>query len=271
MTNNRFENLIVSRLEGIPILSTYARTRGWSFIIAWCHRIAGLLLVAFLWFHILTLSSLHSPSLYDAKMKILGFFVFKFFEWALAIPVIFHALNGGRLILYESFGIRNDESMIRWVFWLSLIYVAFLGIWMWTGNQSASAVFFLLSTFVAGLILCYGVALKVWKSRHSTFWKLQRTTGAFLVVMIPAHLLFMHLSPSIGHSSEIVIMRMQNVLIRVIDLALAVGVIYHGAFGLVSIMGDYIGSRLLRKGLVAAVVLVMAVFAFIGIRLIIVI
>jgi succinate dehydrogenase hydrophobic anchor subunit len=66
-------------------------------------------------------------------------------------------------------------------------------------------------------------------------------------------------------------MRMQNVLIRVIDLALAVGVIYHGAFGLVSIMGDYIGSRLLRKGLVAAVVLVMAVFAFIGIRLIIVI
>jgi succinate dehydrogenase hydrophobic anchor subunit len=271
ITNNRLENLFISKMERIPILSTYARTRGWPYILAWGHRVAGLLVVAFVWFHILTLSSLLSPSFFDAKMKIFGFFIFGILEWALAIPVIFHALNGARLILYESFGIRNDESMIRWVFWLSFIYVAFLGMWMLAGNQSASAVFFLVSTLVAGLVLGYGVASKIWKSKHSVFWKLQRITGAFLLVMIPAHLLFMHLNPSLGHSSEIVIMRMQNVLIRVIDLALVVAVLYHGAYGVLSVIGDYFGSRLIRIGFTAAVVLVMAVFAFIGIRLIILI
>ncbi len=73
--------------------------RGWPFIIAWCHRIAGLLLVGYLWFHIYTLLSLSSPSSYDATMKFYGFFLFRILEWALAIPVIFHAFNGGRLIL----------------------------------------------------------------------------------------------------------------------------------------------------------------------------
>lgn len=32
-------------------------------------------------------------------MKFYGFFLFRILEWALAIPVIFHAFNGGRLIL----------------------------------------------------------------------------------------------------------------------------------------------------------------------------
>lgn len=271
MTRNRFETAIISRLETIPILATYAKTRGWPYCISWCHRIAGLLLVLFLWFHIFTLSSLYSPSLYDAKMKIFEFFIFPILEWALAIPVMFHALNGGRLILFESFGIRNDESMIRWVFSLSFLYALSLGTWMLMGNQSASPVFFLSSMFVAGLILSYWVASRVWKRQNSVFWKLQRITGAFLIVMIPSHLLFMHLNPSIGHSAQIAIMRMQNVLIRAIDLTLVVGVLYHGGFGLLSVLEDYLSHRLLRIGLTALVVLVMAVFAYVGIRLTIVI
>ena len=271
ITKNRFEAMIISWLETIPILSTYAKTRGWPYCIAWCHRFAGLLLVIFVWFHIITLSSLYSPPLYDAKMEIFGFFIFSILEWALAIPVMFHALNGGRLILYESFGIRNDESMIRWVLSLSFLYALSLGTWMLMGNQSASPVFFMLSMFVAGLTLGYGVVSRLWNTQHSIFWKLQRITGAFLLVMIPAHFLFMHLNPSLGHSAQVVIQRMQNVLIRAIDLTLAVGVIYHGGFGLLSVIGDYLSHRLLRIGLTALVVLVMAIFAYIGIKLTIVI
>jgi succinate dehydrogenase / fumarate reductase cytochrome b subunit len=115
---------ILSGLENVPVVSFYAKTRGWLFVIAWTHRISGLLMVLYIGIHIYTLSFLATPDAYDTKMKLFSFFPFSFLEWLLAAPVIFHALNGGRLILYEIFGIRNDESMIRWVLGLSAIYFA---------------------------------------------------------------------------------------------------------------------------------------------------
>lgn len=91
------ESSVLGFLDRIPVVSFYAKTRGWPYVIAWCHRIAGFILVAYMWFHTYTLLSLSSPPLYDATMKVYGSFLFTLLEWALAIPVIFHALNGGRV------------------------------------------------------------------------------------------------------------------------------------------------------------------------------
>jgi succinate dehydrogenase/fumarate reductase cytochrome b subunit len=146
-------------------------------------------------------------------MKFYGFFLFRILEWALAIPVIFHAFNGGRLILYESFERRDDESMNRWLLWLSILYVALLGALMLMGNQSVSAVFFWLA-MPAGLTLAYGVASKVWTIQHSLLWKLQRITGAYLLILIPVHMLFMHLNYAMAHEANTVAMRMQNYFIK---------------------------------------------------------
>ena len=255
----------------LRILSSYATTRGWPYVLAWCHRIAGLLLIGYVWFHIYTLLSLSSPPRYDATMKFYGFFLFRILEWALAIPVIFHALNGGRLILYESFETRDDESMIRWLLWLSALYVALLGALMLIGNQSVSAVFFWLTMIIAGLTLAYGVASKVWAIQHSLLWKLQRITGAYLLILIPAHMLFMHLNYAMAHEANTVAMRMQNYFIKAVDISLAVVVLYHAGYGLVSFIGDYLESRTLRMGLAGLVILVMLLFAAVGIRLTLVI
>ena len=103
------EQLILSGLDNVPIVSFYAQTRGWPFVITWIHRISGMLMVIYIWLHIYTLSFLAEPDAYDSKMKLFGSFAFSFLEWLLAVPVIFHALNGGRLIMYEIFGSRNDE------------------------------------------------------------------------------------------------------------------------------------------------------------------
>ena len=251
----------------ILVFSAYAKTRGWPYVIAWCHRGAGLFLVAFVWFHIYTLLSLSSPSLYDEWMIIYGFFPLNILEWALGIPIIFHALNGGRLILYEGFEMRNDGSMIRYLLGLSVLYVALLGVLMMIGIQSVSLVFYWLAMLIAALTLAYGVASKFWKTRHSLLWKLQRVSGAFLLVMVPAHLLFMHLNPSMGKEANIVIMRMQNWFIKFIDLSLIVMVIYHAGYGLISVIRDYIFFRVFRTGLAALVILVMVIFAWAGIRL----
>jgi len=226
-----------------------------------------MLMVLYIWVHIYTLSFLATPDVYDAKMKLFGFFPFSFLEWLLAVPIIFHALNGGRLILYEIFGRRNDESMIRWVMGLSATYFLLLGLLMVMGNQTVSPIFFWLIIFIIGFLPSYVVASRIRNMAGSITWKLQRISGAYLIVMIPAHLLFMHLQPAVGHEAAVVIARMQNVFIKFIDLTLVVAGLYHAGYGLTAIIRDYLKSGLLQTGLAGLVVLIMAVFGWIGIRL----
>ena len=257
-----------SGLENVPVLSFYAKTRGWPFVIAWMHRISGILMVLYIGIHIYTLSFLASPDAYDAKMKLFSSFPFSFLEWLLAVPVIFHAFNGGRLILYELFGIRNDESMIRWVLGLSAIYFLLLGLLMVLGNQTVSPIFFWLIIFVIAILPGYLVASSVWDVAASVTWKLQRISGAYLIVMIPAHLLFMHLQTAVGHEAATVIARMQNGFIKFIDLSLVIGVLYHAGYGLTAIIRDYLKSWLLQSAMAFFIYFVMAVLAWIGLKLI---
>ena len=249
----------------------YGRTRGWPFVIAWMHRIAGVLLALYALVHIFTLSFLATPDVYNSKMKAFGLFIFSFLEWVLAVPVIFHALNGGRLVLYEIFGARNDRPMLRWVFGLSVTYVLLQAMLMIIGNQTVSPIFFWLTMFIFGSCLVMLVSSKIWHIDGAIFWKLQRISGAYLFIMIPAHFLFMHLQPAIGHEAAVVIARMQSIFIKIVDLTLAVAVLYHAGYGLNSISKDYITSWVLQNCLTFLIISVMAVFGWIGVKIILII
>ena len=261
-------NYFLHKLEQLPLVSLYAKTRGWPYIIAWGHRLAGIVLVFYACFHIYTLSSLATPAQYNAKMQIFGSPFFLFFEWLLAVPVIFHALNGGRLILYESFGNREDSAVIKWLISLSAVYLLFLAILMIAGNQRVSALFFWFTMLVAALSLVYLVALRIWHAAISYPWKLQRIGGVFLLIMIPAHLIFMHLNISAGHEAGVVIARMQSSFIKILDLALILVVLLHGGYGLLSITKDYLPNRFLQRMCAVIISGVMIIFGWIGVRLV---
>ena len=79
---------LLPAIENLPMVGVYAKTRGWPFVIAWAHRLAGVLLALYALLHIYTLSYLATPDIYDAKMKVYVFFLFSFLEWLLALPVI---------------------------------------------------------------------------------------------------------------------------------------------------------------------------------------
>ena len=256
-------------LNKIPYMAFYARTRGWAFILSWGHRITGLILVLYLWFHLITLSALSTPGDYDAKMALFSSPLIVFFEWLLAIPMIFHAVNGGRLMLFEIYGFRDDTAMIRWLFVVSAAYASLLAFFMLIGNQSVSPIFFWLTVFIIAVICGYAFLAKIWRLGHSQFWKWQRASGAFLLVMIPAHFLFMHLSPAVGKDSAVVIARMQNFLVKFVDLVLVLAVVYHGGYGLFSVGKDYIVSRRLQILMTVLVAAVMIWFAWIGLKLIV--
>ena len=260
---------ILGILKKIPFVAFYANTRGWAFILSWGHRISGLLLVLYVWLHLITLSALSSPADYDAKMAFFSSPLIVFFEWLLAIPVIFHAANGGRLILFEIYGYRDDTAMIRWLFVVSGAYVCLLAVFMLLGNQSASPIFFWLTAFIIAVICGYAFLAKIWRSGHSRFWKFQRASGVFLLVMIPAHFLFMHLNPAVGKDSALIIARIQNVFVKIVDVTVVVAVLYHGGYGLFSVGKDYIVSRPLQILMTVLVAAVMVLFAWIGLKLII--
>ncbi len=256
-------------LNKIPYVAFYANTRGWAFILSWGHRITGLLLVLYVWLHLITLSALRSPADYDAKMALFSSPLIVFFEWLLAIPVIFHAANGGRLMLFEIYGYRDDTAMIRWLFVVSGAYVCLLAVFMLLGNQSASPIFFWLTAYITAVICGYAFLARIWRSGHSQFWKFQRASGVFLLVMIPAHFLFMHLNPAVGKDSAVIIARIQNVFVKIVDVSLVLTVLYHGAYGLFSVGKDYIASRPLLILMTVLVAAVMVLSAWVGIELII--
>jgi len=267
MMMKNLETRTLSILARLPLISFYARTRGWYFVLSWCHRFSGILLVSYAWYHIYTLLFLAKPAAYDAKMEVYGHPIFGFLEWGLAIPVIFHALNGGRLILYESFGRRDDESMVRWLRGLSLLYVTVFGILLRMENQTVSAPFYWVTMFFVALTLTYGAARSIVTTANSIFWKLQRISGVYLLIMIPAHLVFMHLNPAIGKEAETVIARLQNPFIKAVDISLIAGTMYHAGYGLIAILLDFLPRRALRLALSILVTAVVSIFSFLAIRL----
>ena len=255
-------------LERLPVLSCYAKTRGWHYVISWLHRFTGIWLFIALMVHMYILSSWQTPNVFITGMKIPVRPIFVFLAWASSLVVSFHALNGGRLILYELFGRRNDADMIRWIFGLSAAYAAMVGLMMIIKNQRVSAFFFWLMAFFSGAVAAYVVASRIWKKRHSVLWKLQRISGAFLFITVPAYLLFSYLNPGEADGAQEAIARMQNVFTRLVTLTLATLALYHAGYGLFSIAADYTSSGITRAGMTALIVLAMAVLAVFAFRLI---
>ena len=90
-----------------------------------------------------------------------------------------------------------------------------------------------------------------------------------MLIMIPAHFLFMHLNPAVGKDSAVIIARIQNVFIKIVDLATVLAVVYHAGYGLFSVGRDYIALRRLQILMTALVAIVMVLFAWVGLKIII--
>lgn len=241
----------------IPLISRIAFTRGWYFIIAWCHRASGLLLLIFVSLHISDLASRAAKVAPGESLQVARSGLVSFLVWLLAFPLIFHALNGGRLLLYESFGKRNDEAMVRWVFTLSAMYLGVLGLVM-TSNQTASPIFFWVCLSLVGIVLAYAVGTRVLKTDHTLFWKLQRISGAYMVSTVPAYVMSRYLRAPGSHGWDVGMAGLQSLVGKVLFLFVLLCVVYHGGYGLFSVIRDFGASRVV-KGVVTVLIIWMAI------------
>jgi len=269
LRTTKIESYIISLVERFPILSYYTTSRGWSFLISWGHRLAGLTLIGYMFAHIYTLSLLFTPATFDADMKLLHNFVFSFLEWALAVPLLFHSLNGGRLILYELFHMREDEIVMRSMIIIGLVYILIVGFFFVEESQQISVALFWSITVAISLIAFFIVLNKIWRTGNSILWKLQRITGAFMIPMLLGHMLFMHMNYLTGHDSRTILLRMQSPFIKGMDLVFITLLLFHAGYGVFSIVADYIKPGPILRSLAVLVIIVMAISAFFGIRLIV--
>ncbi|MBN1225636.1 MAG: hypothetical protein JXA79_01470 [Deltaproteobacteria bacterium] len=262
------ESYIVSLMGKIPILSYYSHSRGWSFLISWGHRLSGLTLVFYMFAHLYTLSLLFQPEKFDADMQFLNNFLFTFLEWCVAIPVIFHALNGGRLILYEMFHVRAEEMIIRLMVIIGIIYIAMVGFFFIEEGRQISAIVFWSITSIISLVAFCIVLFKLWSTGNSLMWKLQRITGGFMFLMLIGHMLFMHMNYLAGHDSKTILLRMQSPFIKGVDFIFILFLLFHAGYGMFSIATDYLRPGPVLKSLTFLIIVVMLVSAFFGIRLV---
>ena len=252
---SNIENALITWLKKIPVISLYAGTRGWFYLISWSHRITGILLVIALWAYLYGFDAL------QASQKL---FILTLLLWILAIPMAFHGFNGARLILYECFGNRDDDAMIRWVFALSFVYGVVLGMLMLMGNQTVSPFLYWVIMLVQALAVAHGVSTRILKSRHSVLWKMQRISGSFLLVMVPAYFLFIPLNAPPEMEANFLVAGIQGVFLTAVYILLLLCALFHAGYGVWSVMSDYLASTNLRKGLAALVTFITLIFAWIG-------
>jgi len=89
------------------------------------HRVTGLVLVFYLLMHIMVISSamVAGKSAFDALLGVLQTPFWVVMDLGLVAVVLFHALNGVRLLLFDlGVGVRSQKLL----FWVVLV-VSFLG------------------------------------------------------------------------------------------------------------------------------------------------
>jgi succinate dehydrogenase / fumarate reductase cytochrome b subunit len=95
--------------------SVYRGRQGqWAFMV---HRITGFLVVMFLLLHVVDVSLINiDRELYDEVHELYGNVLLRLFEVGLLGALVFHALNGLRIIAYDFFPgtIRRQKEML-WV------------------------------------------------------------------------------------------------------------------------------------------------------------
>ncbi|MHB8466103.1 MAG: succinate dehydrogenase, cytochrome b556 subunit [Acidimicrobiales bacterium] len=120
-----------TRAPGPYAQSTVYRGRAgqWAFIL---HRITGLLVFMFLLLHIVDVSMInfHHGRTYDEIHQLYGNILLRLFEVGLLFGLVFHALNGLRIVMVDFFpgAVKNQKNLFAVVLSLTGLFTAIGGV-----------------------------------------------------------------------------------------------------------------------------------------------
>ena len=95
-----------------PASTRYRGKSGqWAFV---GHRVSGFLVFLFLLLHIVDVSLVRWPSLYDDVHELYGNVLLRLFEVGLLFALLFHSLNGLRIVAVDFFpgAVANERRLL---------------------------------------------------------------------------------------------------------------------------------------------------------------
>lgn len=103
------------------------KTGQWAFVL---HRITGFLVLMFILLHVVDISTINYPSIYNSIHRLYGNVVLRTFEVGLLFGLLYHALNGLRVIMIDFFpgAIKNEKRVFVGILSLSLLLTVVGGI-----------------------------------------------------------------------------------------------------------------------------------------------
>lgn len=117
------EDGIAKSKPGRKVLGTTiyrGNTGQWAFVL---HRISGFLVFFFLLLHVVDVSLLKFPKVYNDVHALYGAILLRLFEVGLLGALLYHSLNGLRIIMVDFFprAVRSERQMFLMVVGLTLL------------------------------------------------------------------------------------------------------------------------------------------------------
>jgi len=189
----------------------------WSYLL---NRVAGLAVLLFLAIHILDTSTVYFfPDLYSHAIDLYRTTPMMLGEIALVAAVLFHGLNGYKIIYFDQRPDRWNEGQARRFFWgISLAVVSRI-VTFRTPEGGLSRNF------------------ETW------MWLFMRWSGVLLVPLVWIHVLLNDVIVGVhGITLDYVALRWATIGWRVYDVALLSFTFAHGVNGLRNVLSDYVQS-----------------------------
>jgi succinate dehydrogenase / fumarate reductase cytochrome b subunit len=254
------------------------------------HRMSGVAIVYFLTLHIVEAIQLFGgPANYSEATAVYKQPWFRPFEWLLVMAVIYHALNGLRVMLFDTW--PSTTKYHKQIFWIGLgIFVLatpMVGYAMLKSvfGLSLQEIFASMNGLGYALAIVLPVALPVlyvaWRGsglsngplivsqsnsrpapQKNTFerlaWQFMRISGVILIVLVFWHLIIMHFINDISNiTGQFVFDRFRsNPLWIAVDLSMLFLAWLHGLNGVRIVITDYMRRSYVRR------VVLMALLAF---------
>lgn len=279
--------LITTLWEGVRYRG---REGHWAYIF---HRISGLAVLSFLTIHILDTSTVYFfPSLYEHAINVYRSTPFLLGEIALVAAVIYHGLNGYKIIYFDQRPDRwNPDSDAKWfwgivaasfLLWLPAAY--FMGRALYLNNicqcpppeSDASglplaadiaivASLAVAVVIVAPMITVGAPASGVKRNFETWMWMFMRWSGVLLVPLAWVHVLINDVIVGVHRINlDYVALRWASLGWQVYDMALLAFAFAHGMNGLRTIVGDYVHHQGWKKALNWALLIAWVVITLIG-------
>ncbi|MBV6479382.1 MAG: Succinate dehydrogenase 2 membrane subunit SdhC [Ignavibacteria bacterium] len=112
-------------------LSYKKDTGSWAWIF---HRISGIALIAYLFLHVYSLSPLaQGETAFNNKMQVYMTPFFMVVEWILFAFVLFHSLNGLRIVIVDwADGSNYHKQLYRWSWIIGILLFIAMGVLMFS-------------------------------------------------------------------------------------------------------------------------------------------